>query len=228
MPDVLQQWLLNIATRPPQEWHGYDRLALADYLEERGDPRAAEVRANPERDRLAAAYCEQLQHDCATGRISNRTFGVFMDRLGREPDVFRVLDWTPDMAGRERRRLLRLFPDVALEGPCPDHRGLPEGVAAVYQGPRGRQGVLPPGYCFTCGGSGVRTGPAPGWLPAGVFAGVLSGQACDYNGPAGSLTVRVPAGRPPVTIPADAHGSPIVVPPSLTPDGRPVCPAPPG
>jgi len=228
VPDVLQQWLLNIATRAPQEWHAYDRLALADYLEERGDPRAAFVRANPERDRLAAEYRTHLQHDCATGRISNRTFGVVMDRLGREPDVFRVQDWSPATVGRERRRLLALFPDVALEGPCPDHRGLPEGVVAIYQGPRGRMDVLPPGHCFACGGSGVRTGPAPGWLPAGGFIRVMPGQAYTHNGPAGALVVHVPAECPAVTLSADAHGALPIVPPSLTPDGRPVCPAPPG
>ncbi len=217
MPDVLQQWLLNIATRAPQEWHAYDRLALADYLEERGDPRAAFVRGDsPCRDDI-----EVVSATGATGKIPGLIDGH-----------------------RERRRLLGLFPDVALEGPCPDHRGLPEGVEALYYD---AEGVDPgkfknykvrrilPGYCFACGGSGSRASSARDWLPGGTLAvlalpagrvrGVFGCRAKQYRW---HITVWVPAGGPSFDLPTDRRGYPLVVPPSLTPDGRPVCPAPPG
>lgn len=212
MPDVLQQWLLNIATRPPQEWHAYDRLALADYLEERGDPRAAFVRGDsPCRDDI-----EVVSATGATGKIPGLIDGY-----------------------RERRRLLGLFPDVALEGPCPDHRGLPEGVEANFATEDGKMLLhMGAGYCLVCGHAGApggRAAPAPDWLPAGSLAkGRLDfpvrtlARVVGGGEVRGSFVVWMGLGIVAVALPADRHGAPVVTLPRADMLGRPVCPAPPG
>lgn len=209
MPDVLQQWLLNIATRPPQEWHGYDRLALADYLEERGDPRAAFVRD----DSSSWDECDVTDASQTPARLLD--------------------DY------RERRRLLRLFPDVALEGPCPDHRGLPEGVEANFATEDGGMLLhMGAGYCLVCGHAGApgdRAAPAPDWLPAGSLAkGRLDfpvrtlARVVGGGEVRGSFVVWMGLGIVAVALPADRHGAPVVTLPRADMLGRPVCPAPPG
>lgn len=209
MPDVLQQWLLNIATRPPQEWHAYDRLALADYLEERGDPRAAFVRD----DSSSWDECDVTDASQTPARLLD--------------------DY------RERRRLLRLFPDVALEGPCPDHRGLPEGVEANFATEDGGMLLhMGAGYCLVCGHAGApgdRAAPAPDWLPAGSLAkGRLDfpvrtlARVVGGGEVRGSFVVWMGLGIVAVALPADRHGAPVVTLPRADMLGRPVCPAPPG
>lgn len=209
MPDVLQQWLLNIATRPPQEWHGYDRLALADYLEERGDPRAAFVRD----DSSSWDECDVTDASQTPARLLD--------------------DY------RERRRLLRLFPDVALEGPCPDHRGLPEGVEANFATEDGGMLLhMGAGYCLVCGHAGApgdRAAPAPDWLPAGSLAkGRLDfpvrtlARVVGGGEVRGSFVVWMGLDIVAVALPADRHGAPVVTLPRTDLRGRPVCPAPPG
>lgn len=209
MPDVLQQWLLNIATRPPQEWHAYDRLALADYLEERGDPRAAFVRD----DSSSWDECDVTDASQTPARLLD--------------------DY------RERRRLLVLFPDVALEGPCPDHRGLPEGVEANFATEDGGMLLhMGAGYCLVCGHAdapGGRAAPAPDWLPAGSLAkGRLDfpvrtlARVVGGGEVRGSFVVWMGLDIVAVALPADRHGAPVVTLPSTDMLGRPVCPAPPG
>lgn len=161
---LLHAWLLEIATAPPEAWYGHGRLALADWLEERGDSRADAVRDQAAHDVLKRERDDQIRRRIAAGGLTRGEERI----LGLAFNVpVRLGDATGD---RERQRLLSLFPDVTLTGPCPCHEPLPEGASVtvmIYSSEvdvrdRIRRRIRE--SCVTCGDSGARTARAANWL----------------------------------------------------------------
>lgn len=161
---LLHSWLLEIATQPPEAWYGHGRLALADWLEERGDSRADAVRDEAAVRRHQDAIVRLLMLEREAGHISDELYGDACYVAYCDP-----VAWNSESTDRERQRLLSLFPEVTLTGPCPCHEPLPAGASVLVVA--GRSGAVrdtlhrfTSDSCMTCGNSGVRTARAADWL----------------------------------------------------------------
>lgn len=205
---LLHAWLLAIATEPPESWYADSRLALADWLEECGDGRAAAVRDEPEvaiaRKRTVSGLCEERLR----GGLSTVQFGWLMAAAhAGSPKI----DWTLGSTSRERQRLLALFPEVTLAGPCPRHEPLPKGVTVTLMLRNQLDHIaLPAGCCLWCGDR-PRTAPAPEFLLHAaalvrVEPGVSSSWGVGSSNPHGRnwwVSVTVPVGGSPLQVPGD-------------------------
>ena len=201
---LLHAWLLEIATQPPEAWYGHGRLALADWLEERGDSRADAVRDQAAHDVLKRERDDQIRRRIAAGGLTRGEERI----LGLAFNVPVRLD---DAAGdRERQRLLALFPEVTLTGPCPCHEPLPEGVDVVLTLREPWVNVaLQAGFCLWCGNA-PRVARASEFLFPGDQSLVVqpgNTMSCDpWSRIAAdrirAVIVRVPAGGTPLRVPA--------------------------
>lgn len=156
---LLHAWLAEIATQPADSWHKGARLVLADWLEERGDERAALRRVTVEEFNnggIAFWYVRVKDGDFP--------FDPLRDVVNRH--------LTPASAWDEVRcDILRWFPEVTLSARCPwcPTNALPEGSLLMLSASRTRDHVVSrlftAGDCLLCGGKEVWIAPASDWLP---------------------------------------------------------------
>lgn len=194
-------WLAAVASRPLEEWYAYDRLALADWLEECDDPRAAQVRV-------------PTGVEVAVQRIIDRG-STDQDMLDDDRELLTAgLGWLHGDVAAERFRLLSLFPDVTITAPCPwcPENALPAFVTVELNWREWKPKVK----CLACLGNGDRTATATQWIPSGRFE-VARWKAVRYRinkRPLYEVTVRNGSSGP-VVIPTNSDGWPAI--PHLAP-----------
>lgn len=224
---LLHAWLLEIATQPPEVWYGHGRLALADWLEERGDRRADVVRDQAAYDALKRDRDDQILRRLAAGSLTRGEKRI-LSLAFNVPIPVRLDDAAGD---RERQRLLALFPDVTLTGPCPCHEPLPYGasVQVAFTDTKRRAFRFVAGYCMTCAGSKQREASAPWWLIRDWRLirewNHLAADHCQMLAPAsGPASVYAVAGSVKFRLPLDPAnpGHPLIVLPATSLVGEPL------